>query len=197
MTEATMALMAEPFLEYFATGVEPQARGNHVDGCAPHNTYHCADGGWVAVAAHDDREWQALCSAIGAPERLAALTSLAERVAARAEIDGVIGEWCGSRPRDEAAGLLRRSGVCCAPVRRFDELVGDDHVTAHGLVTELMNEGVGRYHVVKLPWQATPPADLRYTPAPRLGQDNDYVFKQILELSDEQIAALTEANALV
>ncbi len=197
MAEATMALMAEPFLEYFATGLEPAAQGNLSAGCAAHNTFRCRDGGWIAITAHGAAEWNSLYSAAGLPAALAGLEAEEARAARRDEIDAALDAWCAGSDRDAAVALLVGEGVCCAPVKRFDELLSDQHFRARGLMKPLFNEGVGNYHIVKLPWQTAPPMELRYTPTPRLGQDNDYVFKEVLGLSTEEIDRLTTADVLV
>ncbi len=197
MAEATMALMAEPFLDYLATGREPEARGNAVPDCAPHNNFHCRDGGWIAIAAHDAAEWAALCAVVDAPPALTALDTVASRLERLAEIDAMLDAWCAGQTRSAAFHTLRSAGVCAAPVLRFDELLTDEHFVARELMQELHNEGIGGYNIVKLPWRTMPPVSELYTPAPKLGQDNDYVFREVLQLSGEQIAGLTAQNVLV
>jgi benzylsuccinate CoA-transferase BbsF subunit len=197
MAEATMALMAEPFLEYLTSGVEPQPVGNHSTTCVPHNTYRCQDGTWVAITAHDAAEWRSLCRVAAPLSDLAVLETVEMRLPRRDAIDAALDAWCARQRRDEAVTALNGAGVCCAPVLGFDEMLADDHFRARELMMPLFNEGVGSYHIVKLPWQAVPPMDMRYTPTPRLGADNDYVFRQVLGLASEQITELTEANVLL
>lgn len=197
MAEATIALMAEPFLAYLATGAAPQPSGNVVPDAAPHDTYRCADGGWAALAVHDEEEWQALCRVVAMPPACAALRGVEARLAQREAITAAIDRWCGGVSRDEAVRWLREAGVCCAPVRRFDELVSDEHFRTRELMTELVAEGIGPYHIVKLPWLQSPAPPMRYAPSPKLGQDNDYVFKTILGLSAAEASALTAANVLL
>ena len=93
--------------------------------------------------------------------------------------------------------VLGGAGVCAAPVRRFEELLTDAHFRDRGLIARLSHEGVGSYHIFKLPWRTVPALEHRYTPTPRLGQDNEYVFHDVLGLSGEQVRALTAASVLV
>lgn len=196
MAEATIALMAEPFLDYLAGGVEPRPAGNHTDDCVPHNSYRCRDG-WLAIAAHDEGEWQALARQVGLPSQLAALDTVEARLAQREAIDAALDGWCAGQQRDAAVAALTAAGVCAAPVRRFEELLTDAHFRERELIARLSHEGVGSYHVFKLPWRTAPALAHRYAPTPRLGQDNDYVFREVLGLCDEQIQSLTAANVLV
>lgn len=197
MAESTIALMAEPFLSFLATGEAPEAAGNLVPDAAPHNTYRCATGGWIAVAVHDDQEWAALCSATGLPSACSALVGVEARLEHRHEIDASLDRWCQGIARDDAVRDLRAAGVCCTAVRAFDELLTDPHFQARELMTALTAEGIGPYHIVKLPWRQSPSVPVRYQPSPKLGQDNDYVFTEILKLSPSDVQVLTEANVLV
>ena len=197
MAEATVALLAEPFLQYLATGVEPQPVGNLSPSCVPHNTYRCSDGDWLAIAAHDPGEWRALCNVMAMPAALAALEDGATRAAQREAIDAAIDAWCAARPRDEAVARLQTAGVCCVPVQTYQDVLADEHFAARGLIDELVNEGYGAYHIVKLPWRQEPDSSARYWPAPKLGQDNEYVFTEILKLAPDEIARLSGRDVLI
>lgn len=197
MAEATIAIMAEPFLSYLATGIEPQPSGNRSPETAPHNTYRCADGGWVAVAAHGPAEWSALCTAVAMPEPLSRLATAEERGTHLAEIDRVLDVWCAARSRDDAAHMLRAAGVCSVPVQDINEVLDDPHYVERQIIGELTAAGIGPYHIVKAPWVQTPPLPARYTPSPKIGQDNDYVFRTVLGLTDAEIATYTAADVLV
>ena len=49
-------------------GVVATRDGNRDRELAPHGVYPCAgDDRWIAIAARDDRDWRALCEALGAP----------------------------------------------------------------------------------------------------------------------------------
>jgi benzylsuccinate CoA-transferase BbsF subunit len=197
MAESTIALMVEPFLEYLATGREPVPVGNRVPDCAPHNTYRCADDRWVAITAHDDTEWQGLCETAAMPDDFAQLHELDARRARLVEIDAALDGWCATLERDAIVRRLRAARVCCAPVLEFDELLTNEHFVARDLMTRLEADGIGSYHIVKLPWLQTPAAPARYAPSPKLGQDNEYVFTEILGLSPPEITRLTERNIFV
>ena len=69
---------------------------------------------WVAIAARDDQDWQALASAIGAD---AALSPTIETRRQRAvAIDALISAWTATRDKHRAAALLSSAGVPAAAV---------------------------------------------------------------------------------
>jgi benzylsuccinate CoA-transferase BbsF subunit len=197
MAEATIALMAEPFLDYLATGIEPQPSGNLSPACVPHNTFRCGDDRWLALAAHDAGEWRALCAVTEMPADLAALEEIASRAAQRPAIERALDAWCGARGRDQAVACLQAAGVCCVPVQDYQEVLADAHFADRGLFTELINEGHGPYHILTLPWRQAPDSSATYAPAPKIGQDNEYVFKEILKLNTEEITRLTREDVLI
>lgn len=197
MAETTISLMSEAFLQYFGTGLEPEPVGNISREAVPHNTYCCADGRWAAIAVHDRLGWSGLSNALDLTPELRGLTEIEAREGLREEIDALVNRWCAVRTRDAVITSLREAGVSCTKVNEIQDVLTDEHFVSRQLITELHCEGLGAYHAVKLPWRQEPEVRARYEPAPKLGQDNDYVFKKVLGLSDDQIEALTERNVLV
>jgi crotonobetainyl-CoA:carnitine CoA-transferase CaiB-like acyl-CoA transferase len=196
MAEATIAVLVEPFLEFLNTGHEPQPRGNTVEEWCPHNTYPCADGRWIASAAHTQAEWQALCAAVGMPAALATLAGAAQRNAHRAEIDSVLDRWCHARDANDAVLQLRAHGVCAVLVQSFQEWLESEHVASRDLVGAIVDDDGQRHPVIKLPWVEDPRPPFRYAAPPRIGEHTSQVLTDILGASHAEIAGWTEAGAL-
>ena len=92
--------------------------------------------------------------------------------------------------------MLAAATVCAAPVLSFDALRSDPHVVQRALMARIERPGGGEFIAPKLPWVQTPDPGFRYTPHGAFGQDNDYVFREILGLSTQDIAALTGNSVL-
>jgi benzylsuccinate CoA-transferase BbsF subunit len=69
-------------------------------------------------------------------------------------------------------------------------LVTDPHLQARGLFMELESPIGGTHVAMRAPWHVEPGLQPQYTPAPRLGQDNEYVFRTLLGLSEPEVAQL-------
>jgi crotonobetainyl-CoA:carnitine CoA-transferase CaiB-like acyl-CoA transferase len=110
--EASLHFLAPAILDYTVNGIVTTRGGNRDRELAPHGVYPCAGKDrWVAIAARDDRDWRALCEALGAP-------ALARRALRRRR----------ARPRDALDAVLaaslrrsrwrRSSAVCTRPLSR-------------------------------------------------------------------------------
>ncbi len=85
---------------------------------------------------------------------------------------------------------LQEHGVAAGPSLSASELLADPHLQARGLFVETEAPLGGRKPTIGPPWRIKPGPLPQYTPAPRLGQDNDYVFKTLLGLSGAEVAEL-------
>jgi benzylsuccinate CoA-transferase BbsF subunit len=85
---------------------------------------------------------------------------------------------------------LQSAGVPAGVVQKAEDLFDDPQLEhrEHFRFLEHSVIGVHAYHSPAYRLSKTP-CDIR-KPAPCLGEDNEYVFKEILGLSDEEIADL-------
>lgn len=67
MFGATLAIAALQTSEYFGTGTNPRKLGSAHPRNAPYQAYQAADG-WFAIAAGNDKLWQAVCKVVEANE---------------------------------------------------------------------------------------------------------------------------------
>jgi benzylsuccinate CoA-transferase BbsF subunit len=75
-------------------------------------------------------------------------------------------------------------------------LPADPHLRARGLFVGTEAPLGGRRLTIGAPWRIRPDFCPTYTPAPRLGQDDEYVFKELLGLSDDEISELVESKVV-
>ena len=90
---------------------------------------------------------------------------------------------------------LQRAGVTAGP--QFDEemLATDPHVAARGWIRPLASRDVGTYPHISYPFQGVPQVWERG--APVLGEDNDYVYRKVLGLDDDEYQRLVDAQVIV
>lgn len=161
---------------------------------APHGVYPAAgEDRWVAIAVFDDHEWGRFVEAIGHPvwcddERFA---SLAARVAHHDELDERISTWTRDRDRHEIMKLLQDVGVRAGAVQNAEDLnETDPQVAAREVFFEMDHPVIGeaRFEGVPIRFSATTPDNWRS--GPLLGEDNDYVFGEILGLDGDELDRL-------
>jgi len=199
LNECAASFFGDSFLEYQRTGELPPRRGNRHPLHAPQGCYRTVgDDDWLAITVRDDVEWQALCAILSRDDWASdpGLSTPAGRQARHDEIDAAIAEWAAERDHREAAQLLQEHGVPSAPVYANYELVTDSHLHQRQFYIPIDHPEAGVLPFAGFPWKlARTPAQVR-RPAPRFAEHNSYVFRDLLRLSDEEIAQL-EADEVI
>jgi benzylsuccinate CoA-transferase BbsF subunit len=166
---------------------------------APHGVYPGrAEDTWVAIAVRDDRDWAALVELIGEPWASdPRFGDLDGRLAGQDELDRRIGEWTGTQERDAVVAAVRAGGVPCAPVLRPYERCDDNPDNdAWGLWPTAVHSQHGPIRVDGLPVHLSGGDWQIQRGGPRLGEDNERVFGEVLGLSDKEIAQLAEEGVI-
>lgn len=166
---------------------------------APHGVYPAAgDDEWIVVTARDDRDWRALCEAIGREDLLddPALATAADRDAERTRIEAAVASWTQARDAAEAAATLQAAGVPAGQMIRVVDLPQTEQHVALGTFREVGHPLIDtRFMVEGAPARSRLPApDQR--PAPRLGENSGEVLADWLGLSRAEIAALLAAGTI-
>ena len=88
------------------------------------------------------------------------------------------------------------AGVAAVPSFNAEELFSDPHLKEREFITEVEHPVLGKQVVLNPPWKfsETPPRIKKASPL--LGEHNDYVFGQLLGMSDDEIARLKEEQII-
>lgn len=197
--EAVVSLLGEPILDYFMNGRVAGPQGNRHPTRAPHGIYPCrGEDKWVSIAVGSQEEWQNLCRALGHPawakdERFADAFA---RLRNRKALDRLVAAWTAQHTPEEATQILQEAGVAATPVLTIEEQYADPHFQARGLLVDCHHPLFGSESLFATPWRLSETPQGIHRPAPLLGQHNDYVFGEILDLSEEEIARLEEEKVL-
>ena len=185
--------IGEFLVDYSMNGVPRQPIGNRHALYAPHNRYRCAgDDRWVVIACETDEQFQGLSKAMQQPELVAdpRFATNEARKANEAELDEVIEAWTASKGHYEVMHHLQRFGVPAGAVLTTPELLADPHLRQRGAWAEHVHPDAGTWEMETPPWKFSgTPGHIRL-PAPGFGQHNSYVFRELLQLSEDEIAEL-------
>ena len=88
-----------------------------------------------------------------------------------------------------------RGRVPCAPVNTLAEALADEQVRARGMIVEVKHPQLGVLREVASPVK-TAGADATPRPAPRLGEHNEAILREVLHYDAARIAALRASGAL-
>jgi crotonobetainyl-CoA:carnitine CoA-transferase CaiB-like acyl-CoA transferase len=197
--ETSTAMVAEGLLAYSMNGTQPERDGNRDPHMAPHGVFRSAgDDRWVSLAVRDDEDWRRLCTLLNRPELATdpRFATVAGRKQHEDELEAVITEWTRRLSPEEATAQLQAAGIPAAPSMSNKDLSTDPHLNSRSIFVYLEHPEVGVKQHVGIPWQLSKtPLHVR-RPAPLLGQDTDYVLREILGYSPEDIAALRERQVL-
>jgi crotonobetainyl-CoA:carnitine CoA-transferase CaiB-like acyl-CoA transferase len=179
-------------------GVEPQRLGNRDRWSAPQGIYAGrGEHRWLGVTVDSDTAWAAMAKVMGAPE-LASDPRYAEasgRLAHVDELDAIVREWVADQDVTEAFHALQAAGVAAAPLLDDDLLAVDPNVAARGWLRPLAGTDVGTFPHLGHAFAGLPQAWDRGSPV--LGEDNEYVYKDLLGLDDETYRRLQAEGVIV
>ncbi|MFC1943518.1 CaiB/BaiF CoA transferase family protein [Chloroflexota bacterium] len=192
--EAGALTLTPLLLDYAVNGRIAGRIGNHDPYMCPHNAYPCrGDDRWVVIAVKTDEEWQALCRVIGEPEwsQDPKFSTLLNRKDNEEELDSLIGEWTRDYSPEQLMATMQAAEVPAGVMLTSGEGVVNDPQAKHRQHYRWENH-TEMGSVI----QTSPTYRLSKTPAhisraaPCIGEDNEYVYKEILGYSDDEIADL-------
>jgi len=196
--EAMTALVGDSLFAYSLTGEVPVSDGNYHPEMCPHGAYPCAGGEWISIAVAEEPDWQALCKTlhIDALAADARFGSVSGRLEHRAEVDAAIAGATRHHAAGELANRLRNAGVAAFRSQSSIDLCSDDYLwTREGfrMVSDHVN---GSRPIIGPAWRMEPDMPKVERGAPLLGEHNDYVFREILGLSEDKLADLIERKVV-
>ena len=157
---------------------------------ALHDAYPArGDARWIAIAVLTEPQWQALIKLMDRPDLAAdpRFATASDRVANVAALDEQVAAWTRDQEAHALAERLQAAGIPAGVVQTAADLLEQDPQLATRRFYQMVEQPeVGPIRVSSLPlrWQAGPPP-IRL-PAPRVGEHNEYVLREVLGLSEEE-----------
>ena len=201
-SEIGVFLLSPQLAEYFDRGTVAARRGNADERFAPHGVFGCLPAGdedrFVAVAVTSDGQWQALAAEIGDPGLAddPRYQTEAGRLAAAAELADIVAAWTTGQRAEDVVARLQRRGVPAHVAASSADWSGDAQLAHRGHLRRLPHPQFGTATVEGPRYLLSDtPGEVR-RPAPRLGQDNEYVLRTLLGYDAAECARLTDSGAL-
>ncbi len=188
--ESGLMFMGAALHDFFAAGRLAGRCGNADPDAVPHGAYRCCDGEWVALSCWSDEEFGALARLLDHPElaRDPRFATAASRRGNSEALDALISAWTAERAAEAAAESLQAAGLAAYPVVTMAGLFGDPQLFARRQFRVRRHPEMGD-HAYCFPGfdLAEAPGDI-IGPAPCVGADNDFVFRDLIGLSEEEYA---------
>jgi len=189
--EAGVSLITPLMLDYAVNGRIAGRIGNHDPYMCPHNAYPCrGDDRWVVIVVSTDEEWQALCQVIGEPEwsQDPRFSTFLGRKENEDELDSLIGEWTRDYSPEQVMATMQAAGVPAGVMLTSGEGIINDPQAKHRQAFRWLNHpeiGPVIHNTTSHQLSKTPAHIWKIGPC--LGEDNEYVYKEILGYSDDEI----------
>jgi crotonobetainyl-CoA:carnitine CoA-transferase CaiB-like acyl-CoA transferase len=138
-----------------------------------------------------EEEWPKFCKAIGNPGLATQkdYANLAQRKKNEDALEKLVTAWTLQHSAEEIEATLQKAGVPANVVEKPSDIYLDPQLEARKYFTPMEHPTMGKqkyeaqgcFILSKTPRQIT-------MPSPCVGEHNEYVFKELLKMSDDEIA---------
>jgi crotonobetainyl-CoA:carnitine CoA-transferase CaiB-like acyl-CoA transferase len=204
--EPSIYLTGTAVLDFVVNGRHTQRTGNRVTArpAAPHGAYRCAgEDRWIAIAVTTEEEWRALAGEMGNPDwtRDPRFGTMAGRIQNQDELDRLIGAWTADQDALALQDRLQKAGVPAGVCQTAEDRVERDPQLRHlNWLIPLVHPEIGTWPIKDVPFHFANATVGQGGPleraAPCYGQDNDYVYGELLGMTAAQRATLSEQGII-
>ena len=176
-------------------------RGNDSDTvrAAPYGCYRCSgEDRWCVIAVSNEHEWEALCRVLGNPDwtRGEKFSTLSKRRENTEELDWIMSQWTMMHTPEEAVQMLQEGGVPAGVVQNAEEVARDPQLGARDFFIRLNHPILGQTISDRSPIRFEDASQDDWKAAPLLGEDNRYVYMELLGFTEEQFSSYLERKII-
>ena len=154
-------------------------------------SFHCKDG-YVSFLPLGSRMWPQLARMIDRPDLIdnPRYRSADDRTERREELEAIFQAWFNDHTRLQIFAAGQREGLPCAPIMESHEALENPHFRDRSYFVDLMHPDAGSLTYTGLPFRLSDTPIAPNTPAPRLGQHNDQIYADLLNITAPELAQL-------
>ncbi len=189
--ETGLQFMAGSLFAFHRDGDVAARRGNRDSEAVPHGAYACRNDQWIAFSCWSDAEFRNLTGCLGQPALADdPLFSTGEsRHINRPALDSALTACCLKHDSEQLSRTLQEAGIAAYQVNTVADLFDDPQLTArefwrtreHGEIGD-QTYSLSGFDLSKTPGEV-------FHAAPLLGADNEFVFKELLGLTEHEYEA--------
>ena len=188
-------------LNYMSTmaslsGEDPHPIGNSHFVHVPYNTFQCSDG-HIVICVITDNFWKNLCTVVDyEPFNNPKYDLRPGRWEDRSFIEEKLTEILSQNTVNHWREKLETARIPCASVNSISQAMQDPQILHRNMVIDLHHPNGDSTKGPGNPIKLSRNDNESFTPAPTLGQDTDTVFKEILNMTDENVESLKDAGVV-
>jgi crotonobetainyl-CoA:carnitine CoA-transferase CaiB-like acyl-CoA transferase len=188
--ENSSQMFPQAIMDYVLNGRLHGTIGNRdVHGCAPNGVYQCAgEDRWIAISVRTDEEWWALADALGRRElaKDPRFATAADREAHQDDLDAMLAEYCRGQEALSLAARLQARGVGAGPVMDPRDALASPQLRERGYWERIPHKFTGTWEWPGPPFMLSSFDHRPSLPPPGLGEHNEYVYKQVIGITDAE-----------
>ncbi len=186
----------QPFMDYAMNGRVQGTLGNRDPAAVPSGVFRCqGEDNWVSISVFDDKQWEGFCNVVG--EDWVHDLRFSDPLSRRKhedELEELVESWTKRHDYYEVMHLLQKVGVPAGPVLDEAAVLQDPQIKARGYFVEESQEDTGTYlYPGAIAKMKNTPLTIRRPPV-RLGEDNDYVYRNMLGFTDAEYEKMVETG---
>ncbi|WP_342430951.1 CoA transferase [Neobacillus sp. FSL H8-0543] len=177
----------------------PERTGNRHSGLAvaPYNIYPAEDG-YLAIFCITQKQWENLAHFMNREDLLTdpRFKSNVDRANQIDTVDSIVAEYTKQQKKMDLIQGLKAANVPCSPVLSIAEVAEDEHLIARKMIRKVNHPIAGEVPVPGSPIRLhdSPLDEVR--PAPLIGEHTDWILKEFLNISDDELSILHEKKVI-
>jgi len=199
MLDCQAAMLCYQAAYYMHSGVVPGRQGRGHESIPTYRSFACKDGVAVVITANTERMWQGLARVLEREDLLtdARFATNKDRLSHRDELWPILNEAFRTRNAQDWLPLLEAEEIPVGVVNTLDRVVSDPQVLHRDMVLNLEGSDGRRSGVMGNPIKFKDADGEGKNYPPDLGAHTAAVLSEVLDLSDQEIADLIAAKAII
>jgi crotonobetainyl-CoA:carnitine CoA-transferase CaiB-like acyl-CoA transferase len=196
LLDVQVAMVAAMSMNYFVAGRAPGRYGNAAANIVPYQTFAAADGELV-LAIGNDAQFAKFCDALEVGfARDPRFARNADRVRNRELLVPLLAAELEQRNVSDWVDLLQPVGVPIGPINSLSQVFEHPQVVARGMKVDVAHPLREQLPLVASPMKLSLTPPVPAVAPPMLGQHTHAVLRELLELSDAELAQLMAAAVI-
>jgi crotonobetainyl-CoA:carnitine CoA-transferase CaiB-like acyl-CoA transferase len=192
--ENAVSFLAEAVMDYTLNGRLQGTQGNRNHfGSAPCGAFPAkGENCWINITVSTDSEWRGLCEAMGNPDwcKDERYSDQYSRWKNADQLEEELAQWTVQHDKYEGFHLLQSHGVPAGPVMHAGDAHSDPHVKERDFFNRITHPEAGTHNYPGFIFNMSRTPPVVRNPPCCLGEHNEYVYKEILKVSDREYAEL-------
>ncbi|WP_130808065.1 CaiB/BaiF CoA transferase family protein [Senegalia massiliensis] len=197
MLDGQVAILENAIARYFVNGVSPSPAGNVHNSIVPFEPFDTKDGE-IMIAAGNDALWAKLCRVLGREDMINDERFKTNPLRGKnyEELRPLLHKEFLLKTTDEWKDILTNAGVPNGPINKIEDVVKDPQVLSRDMIVEVEHKKAGKTKVPGVPIKMSETQGEIRTPAPLLGEHNEEVLNEYLNLSKKEVEELREKGMI-